>query len=203
MRKLLWVCGLLCGLLLVGTLPAAAQSYNNMFGIEYDQIRIREKDSSSGVVTHFHLNGFSLNYTRFFLGQVFGLEGDFQFDHGTPFNVSTNYELGGGGIRLQYPGQRVRPWAHAVVGVGHISFKETGVSSGHEFFGRYIGTVSTTQGSNRLSDTGFAGKFGGGLDIVLTPHISLKLIETNYVPTHLFGETQHNFGWNSGIHFNF
>jgi len=195
MRKALGV----CGLLLLGTLSAAAQNgYKNMFGGEYDQLRVRERDSSSGRVTHFHLNGFHLHYTRFVIGQWLGLEGMFQYDHGTPFGVSTNYELGGGGIRLRYPGQRWQPWVRANIGVGHISFKETGVSSGHEFFGQYIGTTQIN--SNRLSDTGFAGKFGGGLDIGLTPHVSLKLIEVNYVPTRLFGETQHNFGWNSGIH---
>lgn len=49
------------------------------------------------------------------------------------------------------------------------------------------------------SDTGFAGAFGGGLDIRAGSRIDIRAIQFDYNPTKLFDGTQHNFRIGFGV----
>jgi Outer membrane protein beta-barrel domain len=51
------------------------------------------------------------------------------------------------------------------------------------------------------SETGFAGAFGGGLDIRVNNRIDIRAIQVDYNPTRLFDSTQHNFRIGVGIVF--
>lgn len=84
------------------------------------------------------------------------------------------------GPRLSVPVGKFRPFAEAMVGVGHIS---TGQA------------IST-------SDTSIATALGGGLDYKLIPLIAAR-VEGDYVQTRFFGTTQDNFRLSTGIVFHF
>jgi hypothetical protein len=49
------------------------------------------------------------------------------------------------------------------------------------------------------SETGFAGAFGGGLDIRASERIDIRAFQFDYNPTRLDGSTQHNFRVGVGI----
>ena len=51
------------------------------------------------------------------------------------------------------------------------------------------------------TETGFAGAFGGGLDIRAGDRIDVRVIQFDYNPTRLFDSTQHNFRIGVGIVF--
>ena len=51
------------------------------------------------------------------------------------------------------------------------------------------------------TDTGLAGAFGAGLDIRASRRVDIRVIQADYNPTRLFGETQHNFRIGAGIVF--
>lgn len=54
-----------------------------------------------------------------------------------------------------------------------------------------------------VSDDGFAGAAGGGLDWRLNDQWSLRLIQADYLPTNLGDQWQHNFRASTGIVFSF
>jgi hypothetical protein len=51
------------------------------------------------------------------------------------------------------------------------------------------------------SETGFAGAFGGGIDIRASDRVDVRVIQFDYNPTRLFDSTQHNFRIGVGIVF--
>jgi len=51
------------------------------------------------------------------------------------------------------------------------------------------------------TDTGLAGAFGAGLDIRASRRVDIRVVQADYNPTRLFGETQHNFRIGAGIVF--
>jgi hypothetical protein len=50
-----------------------------------------------------------------------------------------------------------------------------------------------------VTETGFAGAFGGGLDIRASDRVDVRVIQFDYNPTRLFDSTQHNFRIGVGI----
>jgi len=76
---------------------------------------------------------------------------------------------------------KIRPFAHALFGAGHVSVSTTGYSA---------------------SDTSFAEAFGGGLDYKLIPLISWRF-QGDYLQTHFFGNRQNNGRFSTGIVLNF
>jgi opacity protein-like surface antigen len=71
--------------------------------------------------------------------------------------------------------------------------------------GRVNPFVQGLFGSERLSAVGsgstnaFAMAFGGGADITMTHHVSLRAVQFDYVYTHFGGASQNNFRLQSGI----
>ena len=55
--------------------------------------------------------------------------------------------------------------------------------------------------SNRLSGTGFAMAFGGGLDVNVSKRFAFRVIQFDYVPTHLFDTWEHNIRLGIGVVF--
>lgn len=76
---------------------------------------------------------------------------------------------------------RVRPFAHALFGAGHVSVSTTGYSA---------------------SDTAFATALGGGLDFKLIPLVAWRF-QGDYLQTRFFGNTQNNGRFSTGIVLNF
>lgn len=80
------------------------------------------------------------------------------------------------GPRVSFSIGKLRPFAEAMVGVGHVS--------------------------GAGSDTSFATALGGGLDYRIVRPIALRL-EGDYVQTRFFGSTQNNARLAVGVVFRF
>jgi len=82
------------------------------------------------------------------------------------------------GPRVSVSVGKIRPFAEALIGVGHVSAHSAG------------------------SDTSFATGVGGGLDYHLFPLLAWR-VEGDYVTTRFFSATQNNLQLSTGIVFRF
>jgi hypothetical protein len=106
-----------------------------------------------------------------------------------------------GGVQVKDNGSqaRARPFAHALVGAARTNgFAPTVCGAAIGFACRNI----------RQSYTGFAGAFGGGLDVAWKKRVSIRAIQADYNPVGLrdYGRgngnyTQHNFRLGLGLVF--
>jgi|SRR5579863_3519596 len=149
---------------------------------------------------HNNFNGWNAA-AQFNATRLFGIKADFGGNYGMPITLSSqaqvflsqlgitglppkarSYNYLFGPVVFQSKG-RYRPFAHALFGVNSLSTNLSNVNV------RGFGIPGLT-----LSDTAFAMAFGGGLDVKLTDHISLRAGQADY----LF--TKHDFsGGISGI----
>ena len=102
--------------------------------------------------------------------------------------------LGGVQFKDNSSEARVKPFAHVLGGVGHARFKVDNVSCTNT-------TVNCSGLAAEDSETGLAGAFGGGLDIKLSNRVDLRLIQVDYNPIRLDGNTTHNFRFGVGLNF--
>src|SRR6185437_292863 len=86
------------------------------------------------------------------------------------------------GPQLSLPGP-VSPFLHAEFGFAHQSI------------GAYTGAVLASPGT----DTSFATALGGGLDIPAVPFFAIRLIQSDYLRTSLYHQTQHEPRVSAGI----
>ena len=169
LRRLSLLAGLV---LLVSLVPLTthAQDKGEFFG-GYSYMRVDNSPS-------FNLNGWELAGQYKFTDWL-GAAADFDGHYGSPFGVSTSVHTFLFGPQVSWPG-RVSPFAHILLGGGHVS-----------------------AGSGGGSDTSFAMAIGGGIDTRLTHGIYWRVIEGDYLPTHFFGTTQNNARLSTGIVFKF
>jgi hypothetical protein len=85
------------------------------------------------------------------------------------------------GPRVSFSVGRIRPFAHALFGVGHASVS-------------FSGTAST--------DTSFASAYGGGVDLHLVPLLAWR-VQLDDLHTRLYDGRQNNLRVSTGIVFNF
>jgi opacity protein-like surface antigen len=145
-------------------------------------------------------NGFEGAYVRNFSRYV-GVKGDFSAafnKNSVPFqsppqvfNQETKQSvynaLGGIQIKDNASTKRLQPFAHLLVGAGHYRIRTT------------CPTCPIPNFKN--SDTGFAGAFGGGLDIKLSDKINLRAIQVDYNPMRVNDRTFNNVRFGIGIVF--
>ena len=102
--------------------------------------------------------------------------------------------LGGVQIKDNATEGTFKPFAHALVGAAHarnrVNFTEEGCIA---IF------PSPCPADFTASETGFAGAFGGGIDIRVNNRVDIRAIQFDYNPTRLFDSTQHNFRIGVGI----
>jgi opacity protein-like surface antigen len=94
-----------------------------------------------------------------------------------PLSASTHIQTFLFGPRVSFSVAKIRPFAEALIGAGHISESASLVSN---------------------SDTSFSYALGGGLDYHLIPLISWRL-EGDAVQTRFFSNTQNNVRISTGI----
>jgi hypothetical protein len=115
------------------------------------------------------------------ISRYIGIKGDYAFHRKSfdvaTFNVTAKTHTLVGGIQLKDNSKetKVKPFAHFMAG----------------FQNARVNSID--------SETGFAGIIGGGLDIRVSPRVDFRAIQFDYNPTHLDGETQHNFRIGIGI----
>jgi hypothetical protein len=152
-------------------------------------------------------NGFEVSATGN-LTRYFGLKADFSghFKKKTfsiPGLSGSNVDvdsrlfnfLGGVQIKDNSNEGTFKPFAHALVGAARarnsVDFNDIAC----------IAIVPSPCSPFTESETGFAGAFGGGIDIRASDRISIRAIQIDYNPTRLFDSTQHNFRFGVGIVF--
>jgi outer membrane protein with beta-barrel domain len=154
----------------------------NLFvGYSYGNVDLNHNNRSN-------LNGWEGSLEGKFLpwvgivADINGLYGTNNFPSSTQiFNVDAkeyNYLFG---PRVSVSVGKIRPFAHALFGAGHVSVSTTGYSA---------------------SDTAFAEALGGGFDYKLVPLISWRF-QGDYLQTRFFGNTQNNGRFSTGIVLNF
>ena len=103
--------------------------------------------------------------------------------------------LGGVQVKDNSSEARVKPFGHALVGVGHARTNVKNVTCSS--------TIVTNCSSlaNSFSETGVAGAFGGGIDVKLGDKVDLRAIQVDYNPMRLDGQINHNFRFGIGFVF--
>jgi len=118
-----------------------------------------------------------------------GTTSSVSFDH----NRSLYNFLGGIQVKDNGSDARFKPFAHALVGVGHGRSKFSNVSC--------TGGIDCSGVFTNDSQTGFAGAFGGGLDIKLTRKIDFRAIQVDYNPIKFDTGTDNNVRFGIGFVF--
>jgi hypothetical protein len=102
--------------------------------------------------------------------------------------------LGGIQIKDNSTEGRFKPFVHALIGAGHGRTKVRNVQC--------TSTVSIACGElSDASETGFAGAFGGGLDIKLSNKVDLRAFQVDYNPIKFDAGTDHNIRFGIGFVF--
>lgn len=100
--------------------------------------------------------------------------------------------LGGVQIKDNSTRKSIKPFAHAMIGAAHRSNKISG--GGFACVGIIPCPASNTE-------TGFAGAFGGGLDVRLGKGVALRVFQMDYNPIKFNAGTDHNFRFSTGLVF--
>jgi opacity protein-like surface antigen len=174
MRKLM----IACGLLLLGAASANAQEGRGYeVSGNYQYVRFNPGSGASGI----NSQGGSGSIGAYLTPQV-GIIGEFGGCKvtGLPSGASAhelNYLFG---PRYHFGTHgRVFPFVQALFGGEKFSAGATGVGSG--------------------STNAFAMTAGGGADVTLTKHVSLRAIQFEYLYTHFGGASQNSYRLQSGI----
>lgn len=131
------------------------------------------------------------------ISRYVGLKGDYayhfkSFDNsGFDIDAKTHTLVGGVQFKDNAKDTKVKPFAHFMAGIAHARV---------DFGPVFCITAPCPQVINE-SETGFAGVIGGGLDVRLSKRVDLRVVQFDYNPTRLEGETQHNYRIGFGIVF--
>ena len=123
------------------------------------------------------------------ISRYVGLKGDYAyhrkgFDVGG-FEVNTSLHTLVGGVEFKDNARetKVKPFAHLMAGFSHSRADFEDISD------------------DDLSDNGFAGVIGGGVDFRINDRVDFRAIQFDYNPTHGSGNTSHNFRIGVGLVF--
>ena len=102
--------------------------------------------------------------------------------------------LGGIQVKDNSSNARIKPFAHGLVGLGHQRINLRNVSC--------TGVAACPSFITNGSDSGFAGAFGGGLDVKVSDRVDIRAVQVDYNPV-WFGDgaTQHNVRFGVGVVF--
>ena len=190
---------------------AAAQSDYKRFeffaGYSHNQTDtgIRDDDPGLGNIfgsresTHGFETSVTGNVSRY-VGMKFDFSAHFNkrtvvfptFSHALEFDSRLYNFLGGVQVKDNASQKTVKPFAHALAGVAHSHL--TSRIKNDVCIGNCPDIFRGTS-----SDTGFAGAFGGGIDIRLSRRFDVRAIQLDYNPTKLLDGTQHNLRTGIGI----
>jgi hypothetical protein len=83
---------------------------------------------------------------------------------------------------------RFKPFGHVLVGSAYARQE-------------FNNNTGSTFRDSKFTEHGFAGAFGGGIDVRVGEDVDIRVIQVDYNPTWLFDEVQHNFRVGIGIVF--
>jgi hypothetical protein len=158
-------------------------------------------------------NGFEVSYVRN-VHRYVGIKGDFSAayrNRNFPVLFSTasgdgsyRFEnersiynfLGGVQVKDNASTARLKPFAHALVGVAHNRNKTKNFTCVSNCSGQALPLIPFS-----TSDTGFSGAFGGGLDIKINDKIDFRAIQVDYNPIYSNQRVNNNVRFGIGIVF--
>lgn len=174
MRKFL----IACGLLLLATVSTLAQENRGVeVSGDYQYVRFNPGNGASGI----NCQGGSGSFGAYLTARV-GVIGEFAACKvtGLPSGATAhemNYLFG---PRMYFRSRgKVFPFVQTLVGAERFSAGLSGVGSG--------------------ATNAFAWTAGGGADVTLTRHVSLRLIQVEYLYTHFSSASQNSLRLQSGI----
>lgn len=132
-----------------------------------------------------NLNGWEISATYHLL-PLLGLTADFSDHSGSAisgFSSNAHQQTYLVGPQISLP-SRISPFAHALIGATHESISASTTSGAFPVTPGGYNAIAAT------ADTGFAAAIGGGIDLGVLPHISIRAIQFDYLVTHLHGNTQ-------------
>ena len=141
------------------------------------------------------------NVTRY-VGVKFDFSGHFK-NRNFPFGTIANAVdidsrvfnfLGGVQIKDNGTDGTFKPFAHALVGAANARNR---INFSNDVCVAVFPSPCPADFTD--SETGFAGAFGGGIDIRLNDRFDIRAVQIDYNPTRLFDTTQHNFRIGVGI----
>ncbi len=157
-------------------------------GFQFNRFNMPLQSVAGNTVPAFTANDYGLNvsFTRFF-DRWAGIEAEsgagFGGSGSAPQIASADSFFVGGGARFAYRGRgRFEPWVHALVGLEHFRFTQTGSNYGS---------------NNSLAFVG-----GGGVDIHTNARTAFRF-QFDYLGTDLFKLGESNWQAGAGIVFNF
>ena len=193
----------LTAILSICAFPQTDDEYKkNEFFVGYSNQQIDVPDSRT-------FNGFEVSYTRN-IHRYFGIKADvsgaYRNNEFTSTvvtgNTTTTFSadqkrslynfLGGVQVKDNATEGRWKPFGHALVGVGHTRSKINNVVC--------QGTNCPVLGST-FHDTGFAGAFGGGLDIKINNRIDFRALQVDYNPVYTSSSFDNNVRFGIGFVF--
>jgi len=127
-----------------------------------------------------------------FTGPVFGSVPNQTFSFDTK-NSLYNY-VGGVQVKDNSKSGSFKPFAHAMIGGATARTKVSNVQCAPA-------TPCNVLAGDTVSDTGFSGVFGGGIDFRLNNHIQIRAIQVDYNPVRMFGSWDNNLRLGAGIVF--
>lgn len=116
------------------------------------------------------------------------------FTNQPQINASIYNVLGGIQFKNNSKDRRVKPFAHALFGVGIVKAKLNDAFC-REAFG------TNCPAEFRDSETAFSMAFGGGLDIRANSRVSFRVFQVDYNPLRKNGQTTNNVRFSFGIVF--
>ena len=165
MARRLW---LLLAVFFLFSISARAQGGMDLFGgYSYERL---------GTSPGRNLNGVEIT-GRYQFVDWFGVAADLDAHYGLPSAPDARTLHFMVGPQISFPA-RISPFAHVLVGIGHLSL-------------------------NGLGDTSFAGAIGGGFDMRILPLISWRIIQGDDLITRHFGQVQHSARISTGLVFRF
>jgi len=178
MRKL-WI---VCGLLFLAVASAQAQESR---GLEVSGAYQFTRFNPGNGASAFNCQGGSGSFGAYLTAQI-GVIGEFGGCKvtGLPTGVnahSLNYMVG---PRFYFhPHDRIFPFCQALIVGDRLSAGASGVGTG--------------------STSAFAAALGGGADVTLTRHISLRALQVDYLYTHFNSASQNNLRLQTGLVYRF
>ena len=101
--------------------------------------------------------------------------------------------VGGAQLKDNSREGRVKPFGHAMVGLGHVRSRVSDLQCSV--------VLNCPVLEETFSDNGFTGVFGGGVDIKLTNSVQLRAIQVDYNPLWINSQVDHNLRIGAGIVF--
>lgn len=119
----------------------------------------------------------------------FGVVADFSGHYGSEqegtIRVNQNAHSFLFGPKISFRGKKLVPFGYALFGA--TRFEESAVVFGQRF---------------SASDTGFSSAYGGGLDLKVSDHVTIRTFQLDYFRPNFFGEAHHRGRLAFGVVFN-